>query len=70
MKRFTNHPEPWGEFIDVKFWPEIKHPERYAGKELFFTLIAISAFFMPRFRRLSPIPSPKVLLGSKEPAGF
>ncbi len=28
MKRFTNHPEPWGEFIDVKFWPEIKHPER------------------------------------------
>ena len=29
MKRFTNHPEPWGEFIDVKFWPEIKHPERY-----------------------------------------
>lgn len=35
MKRFTNHSEPWGEFIDVKFWPEIKHPERYAGKELF-----------------------------------
>lgn len=21
MKRFTNHPEPWGEFIDVKMWP-------------------------------------------------
>lgn len=36
MKRFTNHPEPWGEFLDVKFWPEIKHPEKYAGKELFF----------------------------------
>lgn len=31
MKRFTNHPEPWGEFIDVKYWPEIKHPEKYAG---------------------------------------
>lgn len=22
MKRFTNHPEPWGEFVDVKSWPE------------------------------------------------
>lgn len=35
MKRFTNHPEPWGEFIDVKHWPEIKNPQKYAGKELF-----------------------------------
>lgn len=36
MKRFTNHSEPWGEFLDVKFWTDIKKPERYAGKELFF----------------------------------
>lgn len=35
MKRFTNHSEPWGTFLDVKYWPEIKHPERYAGKEFF-----------------------------------
>ena len=35
MKRFTNHPEPWGAFLDVKYWPEVKRPERYAGKELF-----------------------------------
>ncbi len=35
MKRFTGHPEPWGTFLDVKYWPEIKNPERYAGKELF-----------------------------------
>ena len=35
MKRFTNHPEPWGEFVDVKYWPEIKNPGNYAGKELF-----------------------------------
>lgn len=35
MKRFTNHPEPWGSFVDVKYWPEIKNPQRYAGKELF-----------------------------------
>lgn len=36
MKRFTNHPEPWGEFLDVKYWLEIRKPEKYAGKELFF----------------------------------
>ncbi len=36
MKRFTNHPEPWGEFVDVKYWPTIQKPERYAGKEAFF----------------------------------
>ncbi len=36
MKRFTNHPEPWGEFVDVKKWPAIRKPERYAGKEAFF----------------------------------
>ncbi len=35
MKRFTNHPEPWGTFVDVKHWPEIRNPGRYAGKELF-----------------------------------
>ncbi len=36
MKRFTNHPEPWGEFLDVKYWPEIENPRKYRGKELFF----------------------------------
>ena len=36
MKRFTNHPEPWGSFLDVKFWPEIRNPEKYRGKALFF----------------------------------
>ena len=36
MKRFTNHAEPWGEFIDVKHWPEIKNAKKYAGKEAFF----------------------------------
>lgn len=36
MKRFTNHPEPWGDFLDVKYWPEIKNPQKYRGKELFF----------------------------------
>lgn len=35
MKRFTNHPESWGTFIDVKYWEPIKNPKRYAGKELF-----------------------------------
>lgn len=36
MKRFTNHPEPWGEFLDVKNWPSINNPKKYAGKEMFF----------------------------------
>ncbi len=35
MKRFTNHPEPWGDFVDVKIWPEIKNAGKYAGKEAF-----------------------------------
>ena len=35
MKRFTNHGEPWGEFLDVKSWEPIKNPGKYAGKELF-----------------------------------
>ena len=35
MKRFTGHAEPWGTFLDVKLWPEIKDPQRYAGKEFF-----------------------------------
>ena len=36
MKRFTNHPEPWGDFVDVKHWPEIDAPGKYAGREAFF----------------------------------
>lgn len=35
MKRFTNHPEDCGTFLDVKDWGEIKNPEKYKGKELF-----------------------------------
>ena len=36
MKRFTNHPEPWGGFLDVKYWTGIPNPAQYEGKELFF----------------------------------
>lgn len=39
MKRFTNHPEPWGEFIDVKNWPAIKDREQFRGKEAFFSSV-------------------------------
>ena len=35
MKRFTGHIEPWGKFLDIKYWPKIKKPEKYANKELF-----------------------------------
>lgn len=33
MKRFTNHSEEWGEFLDVKTWPEVK--KNLQGKEIF-----------------------------------
>ena len=32
MKRFTGHKEEWGTFLDVKHWPEIKNPKKYAGQ--------------------------------------
>ena len=35
MKRFTGHLEPWGKFVDIKFWEPIKNPEKYKGKEMF-----------------------------------
>ncbi len=35
MKRFTNHKEDWGTFVDVKYWEPVKNPKKYAGKELF-----------------------------------
>lgn len=39
MKRFTNHQDEWGSFVDVKTWPCIKHPEKYAGKEIFLSSV-------------------------------
>lgn len=35
MKRFTNHPEDWGTFVDVKMWPSLKHTEKLKGQEVF-----------------------------------
>ena len=35
MKRFTNHSEPWGSFVDVKTWPTINNPKKFSGKEAF-----------------------------------
>lgn len=34
MKRFTGHTEPWGMFLDVKHWPDIKNPRKYAGQRV------------------------------------
>lgn len=34
MKRFTGHTEDWGTFMDVKDWPEIKNPKKYAGQKV------------------------------------
>ena len=32
MKRFTGHTEPWGCFLGVKYWPEIRNPEKFRGR--------------------------------------
>ena len=34
MKRFTGHTEPWGTFLDIKYWPEIKNPKKYADQRV------------------------------------
>ena len=34
MKRFTGHTEEWGTFMDVKLWPEIANPRKYAGQKV------------------------------------
>lgn len=39
MKRFTNHPEPWGEFLDAKRWPAIRNPEKYRDREIFLSSV-------------------------------
>ena len=39
MKKFTNHLEDWGAFLDVKLWDKIKNPQRYAGKSIFMSSV-------------------------------
>ncbi len=34
MKRFTGHTEEWGTFMDVKDWPKITNPKKYAGQKI------------------------------------
>ncbi len=34
MKRFTGHAEPWGTFLDVKYWDKIKNPRKYDGQTM------------------------------------
>ena len=34
MKRFTGHTEEWGTFLDVKDWPKINNPKKYAGQKV------------------------------------
>lgn len=34
LKRFTNHKEEWGTFLDVKYWPKITNPHKYDGSTM------------------------------------
>lgn len=39
MKKYTNHGEPWGEFVDVKRWPEPTGLHKLAGKEVMLSSV-------------------------------
>jgi len=39
MKRFTNHPEPWGEFIDVKICDKPLNTKKLIGKSVFLASV-------------------------------
>lgn len=34
MGRFSGHTEAWGDYLDVKYWEDIKNPKRYAGDRI------------------------------------
>jgi DNA repair photolyase len=39
MKRFTNHNEPWGEFIDIKICDKPLKPRKLIGKSVFLASV-------------------------------
>ena len=39
MKRFTNHPEEWGEFIDIKLCDKIIDTRKIEGKNVFMSSV-------------------------------
>ncbi|GAB6390660.1 MAG: radical SAM protein [Treponematales bacterium] len=39
MKRFTNHPEPWGDFLDVKRCAKKINAERYEGSGIVLSTV-------------------------------
>lgn len=49
MKRFTDHHEPWGAFLDVKQWEPVRSPGRYDGKGIF--LGSVTDPYLPEERR-------------------
>jgi radical SAM mobile pair protein B len=46
MKRFTKHSEPWGTFLDVKYWPQIKNPTRYNGETIIIGSVTDAYHFL------------------------
>ena len=39
MKRFTGHTEPWGEFIDIKYWSDINNPKSMQTRRFLLVLL-------------------------------
>ena len=53
MKRFTDHHEPWGAFLDVKQWEPVRSPGRYEGKGIF--LGSVTDPYLPAIPRWVPV---------------
>ena len=54
MKRFTGHKEEWGTFLDVKHWPEIKNPKKYAGQRV--VIGSVTDGYNPQEEQFGNIP--------------
>ena len=58
MKRFTGHTEEWGTFLDVKHWPEIKNPRKYAGQRV--VIGSVTDGYNPQEEVRSPSPGQSI----------
>ena len=61
MKRFTGHKEEWGTFLDVKHWPEIKNPKKYAGQRVVMMFFVFTSLMRIPFITSAMISVPPTL---------
>ena len=49
MKKLTQHSEDWGNFLDVKYWRDIKRPKNFFGKT--FLLSSVTDPYNPQEKK-------------------